>query len=85
VESSVYAASDDAKQVTVVLINKTNASRRFGIRVQDTIRLADVDVYAIDSAHAKPHVVAHEALTKTNAYAYSAPAMSAALLVFRGR
>jgi len=82
VETSVYAGSDDATHVTALVINKTNASRRVGLRMFHAAKLASVDVYRIDAAHASPHLAAHEALTKTNAYAYDAPAMSAAMLVF---
>ncbi|HEY8077738.1 MAG TPA: glycoside hydrolase family 44 protein [Labilithrix sp.] len=81
-ESSVYAASDGPPRVTVLVVNKTNAPRRFGIRLFHPA-LAGVEVRAIDASHDHPFLVAHEALAKRNAYAYTTPAMSAALLVFR--
>lgn len=82
VETSVYAGSDDARRVTALVVNKTNASRRVGLRAFHDAKLGSVDVWRLDAAHAKPHLAAREALTKTNAYAYAAPPMSATLLVF---
>lgn len=82
--SSVYAGSDDASRVTVLVVNKTNAVRRFGLRAFNTSQLARVDAYRIDATHAAPFLAtSNETLTKNNAYAYSAPAYSATLLVFR--
>jgi hypothetical protein len=83
VESSVYAGCDSPDRVTVLIVNKTNAPRRFGLRAYDAAALAHVDVYRIDAAHASPYLAQADALTKYNAYAYTAPAMSAAMLVFR--
>lgn len=82
VETSVYAGSDDARRVTVLVINKTNASRSVGLRLFHTGKLASADVYRIDAAHASPHLAARDGLTKKNAYAYDAPPMSASMLVF---
>ena len=82
VETSVYAGSDDDRRVTVLVINKSNASRRVGLRMFHSARLASVDVYRVDAAHPSPHLAAHDELTKKNAYAYDAPSMSAAMLVF---
>ena len=70
------------KRVTVLVVNKTNANRRVGLRMFNPGKLAAVDVYRIDAAHASPHLAAHDELTKKNAYAYEAPAMSASMLVF---
>ncbi|MCL2777832.1 MAG: hypothetical protein FWD73_07495 [Polyangiaceae bacterium] len=83
VESSVYAANDVPGLTTVLVINKTSTTRRFGLRVYDSVSLTDVDVYRIASGSPSPVHVTHEAFTKLNAYAYEAPAMSAALLVLR--
>lgn len=83
VPSSVYAASDTADRVTVLVVNKSNATRRFGLRAFNTQRLTQVDAYRVDSTHATPFLASSEAVTKNNAYAYSAPAMSATMLVFR--
>jgi len=82
-ESSVYAASDVPGFTTVLVINKTNATRRFGLRVYDSVPLTDVDIYRIASGSPSPVHVAHDAFTKLNAYAYEAPAMSAALVVLK--
>ena len=82
VETSVYAGSDDGKRVTVLVLNKTNASRRVGLRMFHTEKLEELAVYRIDAAHPSPHLAQHDTLTKKNAYAYDAPPMSAALLVF---
>lgn len=82
VETSVYAGSDDRRRVTVLVVNKTTASRRVGLRAFHDAKLGSVDVWRLDAAHAKPHLAAQEKLTKTNAYAYAAPPMSATLLVF---
>jgi hypothetical protein len=84
VESGVYAAGDD-ELVTVLVVNKTNAPRSFGLRIFDAMPLEHVDVYRIDADHPNPYLAAQETLTKTNAYAYAAPPLSAALLVFRAR
>lgn len=83
VETSVYAGSDDGKRLTVLVVNKTNASRRIGLRAFHTAWLANADVFRIDADHPAPHVAAQEQLTKKNAFAYEAPAMSATLIVFR--
>jgi len=82
-QSSVYAGSDEPGRVTVLVVNKTNAVRRFGVRVSNATALGTADVYRVDAAHPTPFLASRAALTKNNAYAYSAPAMSATLLVFR--
>jgi hypothetical protein len=82
VESSVYAGSDAPSRVTVLVVNKTSASRSFGLRVFDAAALSHVDVYRIDAAHKSPYLGESTALTKANAFAYTAPPMSAAMLVF---
>jgi hypothetical protein len=82
VESSLYAGSDDDKRVTVLVINKTNADRRIGIRFFHDAKLTNVDVHRIDAAHSDPYLAMHGALTKKNAFAYAAPPMSASMLVF---
>lgn len=81
-ESSVFAATNAQNQVTVVVINKTNATRTFGLRAFAPA-LASVDIYRVDANHDAPALAAQDQLTKTNAYAYAAPARSASLLVFR--
>ena len=81
--SSVHAASDDASRVTVLVINKSTATRRFGVRVSNAQRLTAVDAYRVDASHASPFLASRTTLTKNNAYLYSAPALSATLLVFR--
>ncbi len=82
-QSSVYAASDVADVVTVLVVNKTNAVRRFGVRAFHAAQLGRVDAYRIDAAHANPTLAFQDTLSKNNAYAYAAPAWSATLLVFR--
>jgi len=84
VESSVYAGSDGPKRVTVLVVNKTSAPRRFGLRAFNAAALTHVDVYRIDAAHKSPFLSQSDALTKYNAYAYTAPPMSAAMLVLEG-
>jgi mannan endo-1,4-beta-mannosidase len=83
VETSVYAGSDTAKRVTVLVINKTNAPRKVGLRAFNTELLTRVDVYRIDAAHPSPHLAAQDTLSKKNAHAYVAPPLSAAMLVFQ--
>ena len=81
--SSVYAASDDASRVTVLVINKSTTTRRFGVRVSNATSLTTVDAHRVDAAHPSPFLAARDTLTKNNAYLYSAPPSSATLLVFR--
>ena len=83
--SSLFAASDDTSTVTVLVVNKTNATRRFGVRISNAKSLGTVDAYRVDTAHPSPFLAARATVTKNNAYLYSAPAMSATLLVFRAR
>lgn len=80
--SSVFAGSDTAARVTVLVINKTNTTRRFGLRAFHARQLTDMDIYRIDAANPDPLFVQSQALPLFNAYAYTAPAMSASLLVF---
>lgn len=82
-ESSVYAGSDTPRRMTVLVINKTNATRRVGLRAWNPGLYTTVDGYRIDAAHAAPFPALHDALAKRNAYAYAAPPMSATLLVFQ--
>jgi hypothetical protein len=82
-QTAVYAGSDTTQRVTVLVINKTNATRRVGLRLFNPERLTQVDVYRIDAAHPSPYPAAQEAVTKVNAYAYSAPPLSATMLVFQ--
>lgn len=81
--SSVYAGSDTSKRVTVLVVNKTPATRTFGVRAFNADLLTTVDVYRIDAGHPSPYLVTQDALTKVNAYAYAAPPLSATMLVFR--
>ncbi|MBI4469687.1 MAG: hypothetical protein HY650_10240 [Acidobacteria bacterium] len=82
VQTSVYAGSDTLQRVTVLVINKTIAARRLGVRLFNPERLTRVDAYRIDAANPSPYLAAQEAVTKVNAYAYSAPPLSATMLVF---
>jgi hypothetical protein len=66
----------------VLVVNKTNAERRFGLRAFHAAALARVTIYRIDAAHPAPYLSGAAALTRANAYAYAAPPMSAAMLVF---
>lgn len=84
-ESSVHAASDDPDRVTVLVVNKTRQPRRFGIRVFGAHALGLVDVHRIDAEHPSPVLATHEALTRDNAYLYSSPPLSAAVLDFRAK
>jgi hypothetical protein len=81
VESSAFAAFGDDGRVTALIINKTKASRSFGLRVFHTAKLQSVDVFRVDASHVRPALVEHATLTKTNAWRYDAPPMSAALVV----
>lgn len=81
--SSVYAGMDTPDRVTVLVINKTNAARKFGLRAFNTERLTTVSAYRLDASHSTPFLASTATLTKVNAYAYTAPAMSATLLVFK--
>lgn len=83
-ESSIYAASDGPSRVTVLVVNKTDAPRRFGIRAFHQA-LADVEVRRVDASHATPVLAERGSLSKRNAYVYTAPPKSAALLVFRAK
>ena len=80
--SSVFAGADSAKRVTVLVVNKTNAVRKFGLRAYNDSQLTSVAVYRIDATHSSPYLATTDALTKNNAYAYAAPALSATMLVF---
>jgi len=82
-ESSVHAGSDTPDRLFVLVINKTNRVRTFGVRAFHAAALASVDAWRIDATHASPFRASSQALTKNNAYAYAAPAMSATLLVFK--
>lgn len=84
-ESSVYAGSDDPSRVTVLIVNKTNAARRVGLRIFGAQKLSHVAVHRMDRDHADPHLAAEESLSKTNAYAYAAPPLTASELVFDAR
>ena len=84
-QSSVYAGSDDRRRVTVVVINKTASTRRFGLRLFHAARLRKVAIYRIDARHASPASAGTTRLSERNAFAYTAPALSAALLVFTTR
>lgn len=81
-ESSVYAATNADKLLTVLVINKTTNKRTFGLRAFHSTKLSRVSAYRIDADHASPTASAEATLTKKNAYAYEAPPLSAALLVF---
>ncbi len=74
-ESSVYAGSDSPRRVTVLVVNKTNAPRKLGLRTFNAAALSRVDVYRIEATHPSPTLAQSDALTKYNAYAYTAPAM----------
>jgi hypothetical protein len=82
VQTSVYAGADTTKRVTVLVVNKTNATRRVGVRAYNADKLTSVAMYRIDAAHQSPYLAATDAVTKYNAYAYAAPPMSATMLVF---
>jgi len=82
VQTSVYAGSDTADRVTVIVVNKTASTRRVGLRAFHEKRLTHVDAYRIDAAHSSPYLAASQAVTKVNAYGYAAPPFSATMLVF---
>jgi hypothetical protein len=67
----------------VRVVNKTNATRRFGLRAFHSANLGTFEAYRIDQASPNPYLAAQGALSKRNAYAYAAPPMTATLLVFR--
>jgi hypothetical protein len=80
--SSVYAGADSSKRMTVLVVNKTSAVRKFGLRAYNDSQLTSVKVYRIDASHPTPYLATTDALTKNNAYAYAAPGLSATMLVF---
>lgn len=82
VETSVYAGANDANRVTVLVINKTKAARRVGLRLFNAQKLTRVAIHRLDADHATPTLAGQEALSKLNAYAYAAPPLTASLLVF---
>jgi hypothetical protein len=82
VPSSVYAASDNPNRVTVLVINKSRAPRTFGLRLFNDTRLGRAKAYRIDAAHANPYLASSEQVSKNNAYAYTAPPLSATMVVF---
>lgn len=83
VESSVYAASDDDARVTVLVVNKTRAPRRMGLRLHHPDVLASVSVWTVDASHPEPTHVGEDAVARKNAHTFVAPPRSASLLVFR--
>jgi hypothetical protein len=81
-QSSVYAGMDTPNRVTMLVVNKTGATRTFGLRITNADRLGKVTVYTLDAGHASPYLARQDTLTKSNAYAFAAGASSASLLVF---
>jgi hypothetical protein len=81
-ESSLYAGSADARQVTALVVNKSSAKRRFGLRLFHEKKLSRAAVYRIEAGSPRPHLASEGALSKTNAYLYEAPPLSASLVVF---
>ena len=81
-QSSVYAAMDTPDRVTVLVVNKTTATRSFGLELTNADKLGKVAVYTLDAAHSSPYLAKNDTLTKNNAYAFTAGAMSASMLVF---
>jgi hypothetical protein len=81
-QSSVYAGMDTPNRVTVLVVNKTTATRTFGLELTNADRLGKVAIYTLDAAHSTPYLAKSDTLTKSNAYAFSAGAMSASMLVF---
>ena len=81
-QSSVYAGMDTPDRVTVLAVNKTAATRTFGLELTNANKLGKVAIYTIDAAHSSPYLAKNDTLTKSNAYAFAAEAMSASLLVF---
>jgi hypothetical protein len=73
---------DTPDRVTVLVINKTSATRTFGLELTNADRLTKVAVYTLDAAHASPYLAKQDTLTKKNAYAFAGEAMSASMLVF---
>ena len=80
--SSVYAGMDTPDRVTVLVVNKTSATRTFGLELTNADRLSKVAIYTLDAAHASPYLARNDTFTKSNAYAFAAGAMSASMLVF---
>ena len=83
IDSSLYAGADTPEVVTVSVVNKTQAPRRFALRFYNPGALGSVDVYRIDAEHPDPFAAGAEPLTRYNAHVYTAPPLSASLLVFR--
>ncbi len=81
-QSSVYAGMDTPDRVTMLVVNKTSATRTFGLRITNADKLGKVDIYTLDAAHSTPYLARSDVLTRSNAYAFAAGASSASLLVF---
>ena len=88
-DSSVFAtltgpASDiDTEDcLTALVVNMTNAARRFGLCVFNSERLIRVDTYCIDPTYATPFLAVSDRLTKDRRTPYVVPLMSTTLLVF---
>jgi hypothetical protein len=67
---------------TVLVVNKKPAPRTIALRAYHSAELKKVRVYRIDSEHPDPTLAAEASLAKLNAYLYSAPPLSATMLVF---
>ena len=80
--SSVFAGMDTPDRVTVLVVNKTSAPRTFGLRLTNADKLGKVAVYTLDAGHASPYLARQDMLTRSNAYAFAAGALSASMLVF---
>jgi hypothetical protein len=69
--------------VTVLVVNKTTAPIVVGLRITNLSVLSRVSIYRIDAADPAPYLATQDTLALNNAYPYSAPALSASMLIFQ--
>lgn len=83
VEASVYASVDAGhpERMIVVAINKASSAQTAGLAITHTQRFTTAHVYTLTSASATPAHGADVAITATNAFVYTMPAMSVTTLV----
>jgi hypothetical protein len=81
--SSVFASIDagSPNRVVIVAINKSSSAQNAGIQVTNTTALTKARVYQLTTTTPTPVPAADIAITKTNAFLYSMPAMSVSTLV----
>ena len=83
VQISAYAGMDTPDRVTVLVVNKTTAPIVVGLRITNLSVLSRVSIYRIDAADPAPYLATQDTLALNNADPYSAPALSASMLIFQ--